>query len=51
MYYLGDQIKDGGIGVACVARMAEMTNAYKIFAGKPEGGRPFGQSRHRCKDN
>jgi hypothetical protein len=25
-----------------VARMVKMRNAYKIFAGKPEGKRPFG---------
>jgi hypothetical protein len=25
-----------------VARMVEMTNAYEILVGKPDGKRPFG---------
>jgi hypothetical protein len=28
-----------------VARMAEKRNAYRILAGKPEGGRPLGRPR------
>jgi hypothetical protein len=34
-----------------VTLMGEMRNAYKIFAGKPEGKRPFGRSRRRLEDN
>jgi len=29
----------------------EMTNAYNILVGKPEGKRPFGRPRCRWEDN
>jgi hypothetical protein len=31
--------------------MGEMTYAYKILVGKPEGKRPLGRPRHTWKDN
>jgi hypothetical protein len=31
--------------------MGEMTNAYNILVGKPEGKRPLGRPRSRWKDN
>jgi hypothetical protein len=31
--------------------MGDMTNAYKILVGKPEGKRPLGRPKHRCEDN
>jgi hypothetical protein len=31
--------------------MGEMRNAYKIFAGKPDGKGPLGRFRHTRKDN
>jgi len=31
--------------------MGEMRNVYKILVGNPEGKRPFGRPRRRCKDN
>jgi hypothetical protein len=34
-----------------VAHIREMRNAYKILVGKPEGKRPLGRPRHKCKDN
>jgi hypothetical protein len=34
-----------------VARMGENRNAYRIFAGKPEGKRPLGRSRRRWVGN
>jgi hypothetical protein len=37
--------------VGNVACMGEKKNAYRIFVGKPEGRRPLGRPRHRCKDN
>jgi hypothetical protein len=33
-----------------VARMGEMRNAY-ILVGKPDGSKPLGRPRRRCKDN
>jgi hypothetical protein len=33
------------------ARMGEKRNAYSILVGKPEGKRPLGGPRRRCKDN
>jgi hypothetical protein len=35
---------------ACSAR-GEMTNAYKILVGKPEGKRPLGRPGRRWEDN
>jgi hypothetical protein len=29
----------------------ERRNGYKILVGKPEGNRPLGGLKHRCKDN
>jgi hypothetical protein len=34
-----------------VARMGEMTNAYRLLVGKPEGRAPIGKPRHRWVDN
>jgi hypothetical protein len=34
-----------------VARMGEVSNAYSILIGKPEGRRPLGRPRRRWKDN
>jgi hypothetical protein len=34
-----------------VARMGEKWNAYRIFAGKPEGKRPLGIPRRRWETN
>jgi hypothetical protein len=34
-----------------VASMLEIINAYKILDRKPEGKRPLGRYRHKCKDN
>jgi hypothetical protein len=34
-----------------VARMGEKRGAYRIFVGRPEGGRPLGRPRRRWKDN
>jgi hypothetical protein len=34
-----------------VARMREERNAYRIFAGKPEGKRPLGRFRRSWEDN
>jgi hypothetical protein len=34
-----------------VVRMGEMTNAYNILVGKPEGKRPLGRPRCRREDN
>jgi hypothetical protein len=31
--------------------MGEMTNAYRILVGKPEGRRPLGRPRRRWVDN
>lgn len=31
--------------------MRETRNGYKILVRKPEGNRPFGRLKHRCKDN
>jgi hypothetical protein len=33
-----------------VARMEQMKNEHNILAGKPEGMRPLGRSRHRRED-
>jgi hypothetical protein len=34
-----------------VAHMGEVTGAYYILVGKPEGRRPMGRPRHRWEDN
>jgi hypothetical protein len=34
-----------------VARMGEVTGAYNILVGRPEGRRPLGRPRHRWEDN
>jgi hypothetical protein len=34
-----------------VTRMGEMTNAYNILVGKPEGKIALGRPRHRCEGN
>jgi hypothetical protein len=34
-----------------VARMGEKRGAYRIFVGRPEGGRPFGRPRRRREGN
>jgi hypothetical protein len=34
-----------------VARIGEMTNVYKMLAGKPEGKRPLGRPSRRWEDN
>jgi len=31
--------------------MGERRAVYRVLVGKPEGKRPFGRPRHRCKDN
>jgi hypothetical protein len=31
--------------------MGEMRGVYRVLAGKPEGKRPLGRPRRRCKDN
>jgi hypothetical protein len=31
--------------------MGEMTNAYRILVGEPEGKRPLGRFTHRWEDN
>jgi hypothetical protein len=33
-----------------VARMGEERKVYKVLVGKPEGKRPLGRPRRRCKD-
>jgi hypothetical protein len=34
-----------------IAHMGERRGAYRIFVGRPEGGRPLGRPRHRWEDN
>jgi hypothetical protein len=34
-----------------VARTGDMTYAYNILVGKPEGKRPLGRHRHRWEDH
>jgi hypothetical protein len=34
-----------------VARMGEVSNAYRTLLGKPEGKRPLGRPRRRWEDN
>ena len=34
-----------------MARMGERRGVYGILVGKPEGKRPLGRPRRRCKDN
>jgi len=34
-----------------VACMGESQGMYRVLAGKPEGKRPLGRSRHRWKEN
>jgi len=31
--------------------MGERKDVYRVLVGKPEGKRPFGRLRRRCKDN
>jgi hypothetical protein len=31
--------------------MGERRGAYRIFIGRPEGGRPLGRPRHRWEDS
>jgi hypothetical protein len=37
--------------VVYVARMGEMTNAFRILVGIPEGKRPLGRPKHRSEDD
>jgi hypothetical protein len=37
--------------VGHVARMGEVRGAYRVLVGRPEGKRPLGRPRRRCKDN
>jgi len=37
--------------VGHVACMGERRDIYRVFAGRPEGKRPFGRPRHRWEDN
>jgi hypothetical protein len=41
----------GVIWAGHVASMGERRGAYKVLVGKPEGKRPLGRPRCRCKDN
>jgi hypothetical protein len=34
-----------------VGHMGERRGAYRIFVGRPEGGRPLGRPRHRWEDS
>jgi hypothetical protein len=34
-----------------VARMGEGKGVYRVLVGRPEGKRPLGRPRRRCKDN
>jgi hypothetical protein len=34
-----------------VTRMGEGRGVYAVLVGRPEGKRPLGRPRHRCKDN
>jgi hypothetical protein len=34
-----------------VARMGEGRGVYRVLVGNPEGKRPLGRPRRRCKDN
>jgi len=34
-----------------VTRIWERRGVYRVLVGKPEGKRPFGRPRRRCKDN
>jgi hypothetical protein len=34
-----------------VACMVEGRGVYRVLAGRPEGKRPLGRTRRRCKDN
>ena len=38
------------MGRSC-SHMEEGRSAFKIFKGKPTGGRPSGRQRHRWEDN
>jgi hypothetical protein len=40
-------VKDGIIGESSTHR--EVSNAYKILVGKPEGTRSLGRPRRRCE--
>jgi hypothetical protein len=37
--------------VGHVAHMVEVSGAYNILVGKPDGRRPLGRPRHRWEDN
>ena len=34
-----------------MARMGQGRRVYRVLVGKPEGKRPMGRPRRRCKDN
>jgi len=34
-----------------VARMGQGRGVHRVMVGKPEGKRPLGRPRRRCKDN
>jgi hypothetical protein len=44
-------IKSRRRGAGHIARMGKKTNAYRLFAGKPEGKRPLGSPTYRWVDN
>jgi hypothetical protein len=31
--------------------MVDVRNAYSVLVGEPEGKRPLGRTKHRCRDN
>jgi hypothetical protein len=49
-YHSGDQIEKTEMGVASSTK-TESRGAYRVLVGKPEGRRPLGRPRHRCKGN
>jgi hypothetical protein len=49
-YCAGDKIENNEIGGACSADGASR-GVYRTLAGKPEGKRPLGSSRHRWQNN
>jgi hypothetical protein len=34
-----------------VARMGDMTGAYRVLVRKPQGNRPLGRPTRKCEDN